>query len=55
MIRTHNTAYMKMSAQSTGYRLVRRAGQHGTRPSVLGQAEVEKYATYSEVASFRVV
>ena len=45
---------MKMSAQSTEYRLVCRAGQQGTRPSVLGQAEVEKYATghhYSEVAS----
>ena len=45
---------MKTSAQSTGYHLVRRAGQQGTRPSVLGQAEVEKYATghhYSEVAS----
>ena len=36
---------MKTSAQSTGYRLVRRAGQQGTRPSVLSQAGVEKYAT----------
>ena len=34
-----------MSAESTGYRLVRRAGQQGTRPSVLSQAGVEKYAT----------
>ena len=45
---------MKMSAQSTRYHLILRAGQQGTRPSVLGQAEVEKYATghhYIEVAS----
>ena len=34
-----------MSAKSTGYRLVLRVGQQGTRPSVLSQAEVEKYAT----------
>ena len=28
-----------------GYHIVRRVGQQGTRPSVTGQAEVEKYAT----------
>ena len=36
---------MKMSDQSTGYHLVRRTGQQGTRPSVLIQVGVEKYAT----------
>ena len=36
---------MKMSGLSTGYRHVRRAGQQGTRPPVLSQAGVEKYAT----------
>ena len=34
-----------MSGLSTGYRHVRRAGQQGTRPPVLSQAGVEKYAT----------
>ena len=34
-----------MSGKSTGYRHVRRAGQQGTRPPVLSQAGVEKYAT----------
>ena len=34
-----------MSAESTGYRHVRRAGQQGARPPVLSQAGVEKYAT----------
>ena len=36
------------------YRIDRRAGQQGSRPSVRGQAEVEKYVTghhYSEVTS----
>ena len=36
---------MKMSGKSTEYRHVRRAGQQGTRPPVLSQAGVEKYAT----------
>ena len=36
---------MKMSGKSTRYRHVRRAGQQGTRPPVLSQAGVEKYAT----------
>ena len=34
-----------MSGKSTGYRHVLRAGQQGTRPPVLSQAGVEKYAT----------
>ena len=34
-----------MSGLSTGYRHVRRAGHQGTRPPVLSQAGVEKYAT----------
>ena len=34
-----------MSAKSTGYRLDRSAGQQGTRPSVLSQFGVKKYAT----------
>ena len=36
---------MEMSAKSTENRHLRRAGQQGARPSVLSQAEVEKYAT----------
>ena len=43
-----------MSTPQSTYRLDRRAGQQGSRPSVAGQAEVEKYVTghhYSEVAS----
>ena len=42
-----------MSAKSTGYRLVRRVGQQGTRPSVLSQAGVGKYATGCESLSLR--
>ena len=34
-----------MSGLSTGYRHVRLVGQQGTRPPVLSQAGVEKYAT----------
>ena len=45
LILNHNTAYMKMSDKSTEYRHVRHAGQQGTRPPVLSQAGVEKYAT----------
>ena len=44
-----------MSTSISKYRLDRRAGQHGSRPSVCGQAEVEKSVTghhYSEVTSF---
>ena len=43
-----------MSTLTSTYRLDRRAGQQGSRPSVRGQAEVEKFVTghhYSEVAS----
>ena len=43
-----------MSTSNLPYRIDRRAGQQGSRPSVRGQAEVEKYVTgrhYSEVAS----
>ena len=46
---------MKMKPYSSSYRMDRRAGYQGSRPSVRGQAEVEKYATgphYSKVASF---
>ena len=34
-----------MSGLSKGYRHVHRTGQQGTRPPVLSQAGVEKYAT----------
>ena len=43
-----------MSTSEFSYRIGRRAGYQGPRPSVGGQAEVEKYVTghhYSEVAS----
>ena len=43
-----------MSPSESTYRIDRRAGQQGSRPSVRGQAEVEKFVTghhYSEVAS----
>ena len=43
-----------MSTSNYKYRLDRRAGQQGSRPSVSGQAEVEKFVTghhYNEVAS----
>ena len=43
-----------MTTYSSSYRIDRRAGYQGSRPSVRGQAEVEKYATghhYSEVTS----
>ena len=43
-----------MSTSNSTYRLDRRAGQQGSRPSVSGQAEVEKFVTghhYSEVTS----
>ena len=43
-----------MSTSNYKYRLDRRAGQQGSRPSVSGQAEVEKFVKklhYSEVAS----
>ena len=43
-----------MSTSSSTYRIDRRAGYQGSRPSVRGQAEVEKYVTghhYSEVTS----
>ena len=41
-----------MTSYTSKYRIDRRAGYQGSRPSVRGQAEVEKYATghhYSEV------
>ena len=44
-----------MSIQQIPYRITRRAGYQGLRPSVRSQAGVEKYVTghhYSEVASF---
>ena len=43
-----------MTTYTSKYRIDRRAGYQGSRPSVRGQAEVEKYATghhYSEVTS----
>ena len=43
-----------MPKSNISYRIDRRAGQQGSRPSVRGQAEVEKYVTghhYSEVTS----
>ena len=43
-----------MSASNLPYHIDRRAGQQGLRPSVRGQAEVEKFVTghhYSEVTS----
>jgi hypothetical protein len=43
-----------MRSYTSKYRIDRRAGDQGSRPSVRGQAEVEKYATghhYSEVTS----
>ena len=43
-----------MTSYTSKYRIDRRAGYQGSRPSVRGQAEVEKYATghhYSEVTS----
>ena len=43
-----------MSTPQSTYRPDRLTGQQGSRPSVAGQAEVEKYVTghhYSEVAS----
>lgn len=43
-----------MSSSKLTYRIDRRAGQQGSRPSVRGQAEVEKFVTgrhYSEVTS----
>ena len=42
------TALMKIPQCSIPYRIVRRAGKQGTRPSVTGQAEVEKCATGSD-------
>ena len=43
-----------MTTNTSTYRIDRRTGYQGSRPSVRGQAEVEKYATghhYSEVTS----
>ena len=42
------TALMKIPQCSIPYRIVRRAGKQGTRPSVTGHAEVEKCATGSD-------
>ena len=42
------TALMTIPQCSIPYRIVRRAGKQGTRPSVTGQAEVEKCATGSD-------
>ena len=46
-----------MSTSNLSNRIDRRAGYQGSRPSVRGQAEVEKFVTghhYSEVNLFRV-
>ena len=42
------TALMKIPECSIPFRIVRRAGKQGTRPSGTGQAEVEKCATGSD-------
>ena len=39
------------STKKTGYRIVRRAGHQGTRPSVASQAEVAKYVTGCDSSS----
>ena len=43
------------TTKRTGYRLVRRAGDQGTRPSVVSQAGVDKFATGCDSLSLSTI
>ena len=40
-----------MTSKKSSYRITRRAGEQGVRPSVLNEAGVEKYATNCRISN----